>query len=266
MHYLKNKSIYHVLLITFLVSCTGEDGAVGPSGLNSLVSTIIEPIGTNCEFGGLKVQTGIDNNANGTLDSNEVLKTDFVCSIAGKNSLINMVTESAGTTCANGGIKVDSGIDNNNDGVLNEDEITISRFICNGVDGGFDEQIRLVIYGSENSAACSRNTLMAGDLIAFDKRKWNGVDSIVFVPRIYSEFAISNASAALYDQTNNEVILNSTLSTNNTDQQPEHLFSENIYDDLPEAEVDLQIQLSTENSGSNVCITGKSYLLLYRRN
>lgn len=266
MHHHMNKIIVYLIIITLFIGCNGEDGNIGPSGLNSLISTIEEPAGTNCEFGGLKVETGLDDNSNNTLDSNEVLKTDYICSVAGNNSLLNMVDEPDGTTCANGGIKIDTGIDNNGNNVLEDSEVLISRFICNGVDGGFDEQIRLIIYGNGTSGSCARSPLLIGELIDFDKRNWVGVDSIVFVPRIYSEFTISNATAELYDQTNNDVISNSTLSTNNTDFLGTHLYSGNIYDDLPEAKIDLKIQLSTENSGSNVCITGKSYLLLYRSN
>ena len=57
----------------------GEDGDDGEDGFNSLIETMIEPPGDNCEFGGLKIETGLDLNRNGVLDPNEVTATDFVC-------------------------------------------------------------------------------------------------------------------------------------------------------------------------------------------
>lgn len=57
----------------------GDDGEDGEDGFNSLIETMIEPPGANCEFGGLKIETGLDLNRDGVLDPNEVMATDFVC-------------------------------------------------------------------------------------------------------------------------------------------------------------------------------------------
>ena len=53
----------------------------------------------------------------------------------GKNSLLNIVAESAGANCADGGKKVLSGVDYNADGVLSDKEATNTSYICNGADG-----------------------------------------------------------------------------------------------------------------------------------
>ncbi len=53
----------------------------------------------------------------------------------GLTSLINQVPVEAGDDCANGGARVDSGIDDNGNGVLDEDEVDATEFVCNGEDG-----------------------------------------------------------------------------------------------------------------------------------
>lgn len=53
----------------------------------------------------------------------------------GKNALVKTTAETAGSNCANGGIKVESGLDNNSNGTLDISEITDTRYICNGNNG-----------------------------------------------------------------------------------------------------------------------------------
>ncbi len=54
-------------------------GPPGANGLNSLVAMTNEPAGANCAYGGTKVTSGLDLNASGTLDANEVSATRYVC-------------------------------------------------------------------------------------------------------------------------------------------------------------------------------------------
>jgi len=53
----------------------------------------------------------------------------------GKNSLIKTTNESAGANCASGGVKMEYGIDTNNNGILDLGEInnTLTKFVCNGI-------------------------------------------------------------------------------------------------------------------------------------
>lgn len=53
----------------------------------------------------------------------------------GLNSLIVTTNEPSGTNCANGGQKIDVGIDKNRNNVLEANEIQSSSFICNGNNG-----------------------------------------------------------------------------------------------------------------------------------
>ncbi len=53
----------------------------------------------------------------------------------GKKSLIDLAIEPAGANCINGGIKVISGIDLNNNGTIEENEIHDTEYVCNGNNG-----------------------------------------------------------------------------------------------------------------------------------
>ena len=57
----------------------GADGAAGSNGLNTLLSIVSEPAGANCAYGGSKIGTGLDANANNVLDAGEVSATSYVC-------------------------------------------------------------------------------------------------------------------------------------------------------------------------------------------
>jgi len=57
----------------------GVNGASGTHGLNTLVRIAPELAGANCVYGGSKVSTGLDSNANSVLDVGEVSATSYVC-------------------------------------------------------------------------------------------------------------------------------------------------------------------------------------------
>jgi hypothetical protein len=70
-----------------LVVCNGEDGSSGSDGsdgtdgLNTLITTTSFSAGEddNCTNGGVRVDVGLDDNANNTLDSAEVDNTTYIC-------------------------------------------------------------------------------------------------------------------------------------------------------------------------------------------
>jgi len=72
------KAIFYSLLFIF-AACEGPEGPQGPAGTNSLVAIVDEAAGANCDTGGVKITTGIDVNANNTLDAAEVTQTRYVC-------------------------------------------------------------------------------------------------------------------------------------------------------------------------------------------
>ena len=60
----------------------GEQGIAGLDGgesLQNLIQTSVESAGTNCTNGGVLIESGIDSNANGSLDPAEVTSSEYVC-------------------------------------------------------------------------------------------------------------------------------------------------------------------------------------------
>ena len=90
----------------------GQDGSTGPAGPTG-------PSGPQGEQGpaGADGENGNDGE--------------------GLNSLISSATEEAGENCSNGGVKILTGIDTNNNGTLDEDEVDQdnTQYICNGSNG-----------------------------------------------------------------------------------------------------------------------------------
>jgi hypothetical protein len=148
----------------------GSTGAAGAAGKNTLVKTTTEAAGANCTTGGVKIEYGLDANSNGTLDVSEINAslTKYVCNgavgatgaqgiqgltgaqgiqgvagttgaagAAGKNTLAKTTTEASGANCTTGGVKIEYGLDANNNGTLDVSEInaTLTRYVCNGATG-----------------------------------------------------------------------------------------------------------------------------------
>ncbi|MFM7667064.1 MAG: hypothetical protein ACKO7D_02630, partial [Bacteroidota bacterium] len=143
----------------------GPAGANGANGQNTLIKTTTEPAGANCATGGVKLESGLDANANGILEAGEInpALTRFVCNgvvgpsgasgpqgaqgltgltgpqgpvgssgpagtngAHGQNSLVKTTTESAGVNCSSGGVKLEYGLDANSNGNLDLSEINSS--------------------------------------------------------------------------------------------------------------------------------------------
>lgn len=58
---------------------TGPAGPAGVAGRSSLVRVSPEPVGSNCAEGGIRIETGIDDDADSVLDSGEVDSTAYTC-------------------------------------------------------------------------------------------------------------------------------------------------------------------------------------------
>jgi len=54
---------------------------------------------------------------------------------AGKNALTSIVDEEAGENCADGGLKIETGLDSNFNGKLDETEVNDTKYICDGEEG-----------------------------------------------------------------------------------------------------------------------------------
>jgi len=104
---MKKSSILAMSIAVALTGCSGDDGengAQGTNGFSSLLTQTSLPVGhTQCLNGGLEIDTGLDSNANGTLDSDEVTATNYICresktSLAGAD--ISQTTKNAWYTAA----------------------------------------------------------------------------------------------------------------------------------------------------------------------
>lgn len=117
----------------------------GTAGASGLVNQTPEAAGTNCEYGGTRLDSGVDLDKNGTLDAPEVTQTSYACNGApgatgpagtsGLNSLVATVPEPAGTNCSTGGVALEVGLDVDSDGVLDADEVQQTSYVCNGGSG-----------------------------------------------------------------------------------------------------------------------------------
>jgi len=150
------KKIALLLLLFINLSCEKEV-LVEQEIKKSLINITPETNG-NCSNGGYKIETGIDTNNNGILDSNEVQSTNFICNGTNgddgneaSNSLLNINNELEGDNCENGGYKLETGVDTNNNGILDSNEIQSINFICNGTDGnnGYDGSNSLLNINNE---------------------------------------------------------------------------------------------------------------------
>ena len=124
--------LFPIFLLT-VVGC-GSDGA---AGVGSLVNLSDEPAGSACEFGGVKVESGADDDADGNLTVTEVDKTSYVCNgpDAANPTLTRATAEPAGENCTDGGVRIDFGLDSDANGSLGDEEVQDTEFVCNGTDG-----------------------------------------------------------------------------------------------------------------------------------
>jgi len=102
-----------------------------------LVVTNDEPVGDNCPDGGYEIQVGMDENANGSLEPEEVEQTVYIChGSSGYISLVDVTTLGDGDeNCPYGGQRIDVGKDADMNGMLSEEEIEHTVYVCHGSDG-----------------------------------------------------------------------------------------------------------------------------------
>jgi hypothetical protein len=86
----------------------GATGAAGSNGRDSLLAFAAEAPGGTCTYGGQRVQSGLDLNANGVLDAAEVTATAYVCAAAPADTRWVNVTASSVQTESNTGYQANS--------------------------------------------------------------------------------------------------------------------------------------------------------------
>ena len=120
-----------------------EDGAQGhgtngTNALNALVSSSPEASGNNCANGGTRIDVGVDDNADGVLDTTEIDQTQYVCNGGSSNNtmLTSISSPLSNMGCDAGGRTVSYGLDNGDgggtyaNGVLEPGEVDASTTLC----------------------------------------------------------------------------------------------------------------------------------------
>lgn len=129
--------------IVFWVDLDGDGELDGDETANTaylcrnvalLVDLTDEEPGENCPDGGQRVDIGWDTDADEVLDESEIAETHYLChgtdGASGASSLVDVSDEPAGENCADGGRRVDVGLDGDGDGVLDQTEIELTTFLC----------------------------------------------------------------------------------------------------------------------------------------
>lgn len=128
---MRNSLLIIFLLVIGFTRCNKKDEDVQPSTI-PLVVISTEPEGENCENGGVRIESGFDENENDQLDASEIKDVAYVCDGISEDILVVTTDEPTGENCADGGIRLLIGLDNNKNGELDTEEVQQISFICNG--------------------------------------------------------------------------------------------------------------------------------------
>jgi len=200
------------------VGATGANGLQGPIGLTGATGPA-GPTGATGPQGpagatgpiGLTGATG----ANGAIGPQGPAGNN---GSNGLNALIKTTTEPAGSNCANGGTKIETGLDANSNGVLEINEVNLSQtqYVCNGQSSSSNSQIAIGI-GDYYDGGLVGYILRPGD-IGYDHNIVHGliVALNAIVPMEFGCNGIltnSNATALGQGQNNTNLILSACSST-----------------------------------------------------
>ena len=126
--------LHRALAVLFVLQLAGCSASDGIDGVTALVAVTDEPAGANCANGGKLIESGLDDDNNGILDSSEVDSSTYVCNgieaSDGLNALVSVSTEPAGINCPSGGKLIETGQDDNNNGILDPAEVDSADYVC----------------------------------------------------------------------------------------------------------------------------------------
>ena len=139
------------------VATLPDVGVIGGAQPAALAQVQGEADAAMCANGGVVVAFGLDSNANGTLESDEIQRSEAICNgndgtpgrdgsdgapgrdgTDGRNAsdgplnLVDFRDEPAGANCELGGIAIIRGVDANQNGRLDESEIAETAYVCSG--------------------------------------------------------------------------------------------------------------------------------------
>lgn len=114
------------------IGLTGPAGPQGPTGSNGTNGLSAYQIWLNAGNTGTEAQ--FLTSLQGATGAQGIQGPAGTNGQDGKNTLVKTTSEPAGANCANGGTKIEVGLDANNNGVLDIGEInnSLTKFVCNG--------------------------------------------------------------------------------------------------------------------------------------
>ena len=120
----------------------GDNGIDGADGLNTLITTISESPGLNCNNGGTKIVVGLDVDRDGFLSEAEIEQTEFICDGGSSAStLLTTYSIPPSSLGCDGGSVISHGLDNGDDGgtiangQLESGEVDSSTTFCTSYNG-----------------------------------------------------------------------------------------------------------------------------------
>ncbi len=183
----------------------------------------------------------------------------------GLKSLIDLDYFSGSTGCPAGGVIVKSGIDQNNNNVLEAIEVDHTKQICFTQSSTVPLDKVIIFPFSFSGNTSSTTGVYGGDFINFNKDNYTGIDSVILIcePYVFQGGLGNTATVELYNLTSNTPIANSTIITGRT-YTVGFLNSANVYNYLPAQDILLGVRIKSGINGQSVG-SGKCYLYMYRR-
>ncbi|WP_396138257.1 collagen-like protein [Flavobacterium sp.] len=176
-----------------IAGATGPQGPIGVAGANGAT-------GANGINGISAYQVAVNNGFTGT-EQQWLTSLIGASGQAGANgldgikSLIKTTTEVAGTNCTAGGVKIEVGLDTNNNNILDSTEIdaTLTKYVCNGVQGVPGPQGPA---GNSNSSVGS-NAVFSNSIIEYQTLNWS--PSRMSISKDGKYIIQSNSSNSIYN-------------------------------------------------------------------
>jgi len=150
-------------LVTLAMSsagCTSDAAATSITRLYDVAA------GTECSAGGVAIRTGPDSNENGQLDDDEAARgvSKTLCNMASLSARVNIVDVSKGEECRYGGQRVESGLDDDNDGTLEASEVDGTQLVCNARTLDVIQYGTVNVYTALDFAALAGKEVLVGNL------------------------------------------------------------------------------------------------------
>jgi cysteine-rich repeat protein len=133
------------------------EGEGEPAPLVGVVANVSPLLASDeCPAGGVDVSTGIDVNASGQLEADEVTRVVTICNGSdGANALAETTAFDASEGCPSGGVRVTAGVDRDGDDVLDAEEVLRTDELCHGAGGASGLTTRVVLTAIDPGTPCA---------------------------------------------------------------------------------------------------------------